>query len=275
LAAHPLPLPGRAAPTTRRSAWEIQKAVVLALFIRELRARVEGRWLGLLWTVAEPVAHLSIIMTLFIVVRHVVRPGIDPALFLATGLVPFFLFRNLSLRNADSVRQNFGLFSYRQVKPFDTLLSRTLVEIALSSLAYAVVLAALGWWGIEVWPAKPLELFAASAVLIALGFGLGLSLMVACTDRPRLRTVVGLMFVPLYLLSGVIFPLNSVPNEWLDWLLLNPLVHLVDLMRQGFAAGYPPLPGAGLAYPTAWALGLLALGLCLYRVERRRLIAST
>lgn len=275
MAAHPLPLPGRTAPTARRSPWEIQKAVVFALFIRELRARIEGRWLGLLWTVAEPVAHLAVVMTLFIAVRHLARPGIDAAMFLATGLVPFFLFRNIALRGADAVRQNFGLFSYRQVKPFDTLVSRALVETVLASLTYLVVLSGLAWWGLPVWPARPLELFAASAVLIALGFGLGLTLMVACTERPRLRTVVGLLFVPLYLLSGVIFPLDRVPSEWLAWLLLNPLLHLVDLMRQGFAAGYRPLPGAGLGYPAAWAIGVCALGLCLYRVHRRRLIATT
>ncbi len=275
MSAHPLPLPGRGAPLARRSPWEIQKAVVFALFVRELRARVEGRWLGLLWTVAEPVAHLAVVMTLFIAVRHLARPGIDPALFLASGLVPFFLFRNLALRGADAVKQNFGLFSYRQVKPFDTLISRAMVEAMLSSLAYAVVLGAIAWWGIPVWPARPLELFLASMVLIALGFGLGLTLMVACTDRPRLRTVIGLLFVPIYLLSGVIFQLDRVPREWLDWLLLNPVLHLIDLMRQGFAAGYRPLPGAGLAYPTALAVGFNALGLCLYRVYRRRLIAST
>lgn len=259
----------------RRSPWAIQKAVVFALFIRELRARVEGRWLGLLWVLFEPVAHMAMMLTLFVSVRHVVRPGIDTALFLVSGLVPFFLFRNISLRSADAVRQNFGLFAYRQVKPFDTLVSRTLVEMLLSSMVYTVVLAGLAWWGIAVWPDRPLELFTASVVLIALGFGLGLTLMVACTDRPRLRTVVGLLFVPLYLLSGVIFPLDRVPREWLDWLLLNPLLHLTDLTRQGFAAGYPPLAGATLAYPAAWALGLMALGLCLYRVQRRRLVAST
>lgn len=249
--------------------------MVFALFIRELRARVEGRWLGLLWTLFEPLAHLALLLTLFIAVRHIVRPGIDTALFLISGLVPFFLFRNIALRGADAVRQNFGLFSYRQVKPFDTLVSRALVETLLSSMTYMAVLAALAWWGIGVWPARPLELFAASVVLIGLGFGLGLTLMVACTDRPRLRRVVGLAFVPLYLLSGVIFPLDRVPREWLEWLLLNPLLHLTDLMRQGFAAHYRPLEGVTLAYPAAWTLGLAALGLALYRVHGRRLIAST
>lgn len=248
---------------------------MFALFIRELRSRIEGRWLGLLWTLFEPLAHLALLLAMFIGLRHVVRPGIDTALYLISGLVPFFLFRNIALRGADAVRQNFGLFAYRQVKPFDTLVSRTLVETVLSSLTYAAVLAALAWWGIGVWPARPLELAAASAVLIGLGCGLALALMVVSTDRPRLRRVVGLAFVPLYLLSSVIFPLDRLPRAWLDWLLLNPLVHLMELMRQGFAAHYRPLDGVSLAYPAAWALGLAALGLSLYRVHGRRLIAST
>lgn len=247
---------------------------MFALFIRDLRARVEGRWLGLLWTLFEPAAHLAIVMTLFVFVRQVVRPGIETPLFLASGLVPFFLFRNISLRNADAVRQSFGLFSFRQIKPFDTLVARTLVETALSSMTYGLILATLAWFGFSVWPQHPLELFATSVVLIALGFGLGLVLMVACAGRPRVRTLVGLLFVPLYLMSGVIIPVNRVPADWLEWLLLNPVLHLMDLSRQGFSATYPPLKGATLAYPAGCALVLWALGLCLYRVQRHRLIAS-
>jgi capsular polysaccharide transport system permease protein len=247
---------------------------VFALFIRELRARVEGRWLGLLWTLFEPVSHMAILLLLFTLVRHLVRTDIDPALFLITGLAPFLMLRNIALRGADSVRQNFGLFAYRQVKPFDTLVSRVLVETTLHSMTYVTVLAALGWLGQEVWPHHPLELVAMSTVLITFAFGLGLTLMVACTNRPRVRTIVGLLFVPLYLMSGVIFPLSGLPRSWLEWLLLNPVLHLMELSRAGFATSYRVIDGVALSYPAAWAMALCALGMSLYRVQRKHLLAS-
>lgn len=258
----------------RRTSWAIQRAVVYALFIREIRAQIEGRWLGLLWTLFEPIAHLAILLLLFTFVRHLISPGIDPSLFLVTGLVPFFMFRNLALRGADAARQSAGLFSYRQVKPFDTLVARCLVEVAQHSVTYAILLATLAWLGIDVLPELPLELIGMSAALIALGFGLALTLMVACHERPRLRSVVGVVFAPLYLLSGVIFPMQGLPQEWVDWLLLNPMLHLIELSRHYFAAHYRLLDGVSLAYPAAWALVLCALGMSMYRVNRQRLLTS-
>ena len=268
----PLRVPGER--PARRTSWAIQRSVVYALFVREIRAQIEGRWLGLLWTLFEPVAHLAILLLLFTFVRHLVSPGIDPSLFLVSGLVPFFMFRNLALRGADAAKQNTGLFSYRQVKPFDTLVARCLVEVAQHSLTYAILLSSLAWLGIDVLPDLPLELIGMSAVLIALGFGIALTLIVACHDRPRLRSLVGLVFAPLYLLSGVIFPLHGLPQEWVDWLLLNPVLHLIELSRHDFVAHYRLLDGVSLAYPAAWALVLCALGMSLYRVNRQRLLAS-
>lgn len=260
---------------TQRSAWEIQRSVVYALYLRELRARIEGRWIGLLWAVFEPLAHLAVVMLLFTFVKHRLTPGIEPSLFLVSGLVPFFMFRNLALRGADAIGHNFALFAYRQVKPFDTVVSRALLEITLHSLNYVAILAFLAWLGIGVWPHQPLELLGMSAVLVSLGFGLGLSLAVLCSDRPRLRSSIGIVFVPLYLLSGVIFPLHGLPAEWLDWLLLNPVLHLMELSRHGFVSSYRMLEGITLAYPAAWALVLCALGMSLYRTQRHRLVAST
>lgn len=269
LVAPPPPLP--TAALRRRSPWAIQRAVVFALFIRDLRARVEGRWLGLIWAVAEPALHMLALLLLFAVFRHRGHGGLDPALFLVSGLVPFFLFRNLALQGADAAQRNQGLFSFRQVKPFDTLLSTVMLETVLYSAIYLLILGGLAWSGATVLPARPLDLMASSAVLLALGLGLGLLLMVVCHGRPKLRRVAGLVFLPLYMLSGVVFPFEKLPGDWLSLLLLNPVLHLVELSRHGFGAGYRMVDGVSLAYPAAWALALCTLAMSLYRVQRRRL----
>ena len=109
------------APTTtprlrKRTAWDIQRAVFLALFVRELKTRFGGRWLGVFWVLLEPTAHLAMLLVIFAFIRHRLLPGLEFPVFLLTGLVPFFVFRNLTLRGMDSVDSNRGLFGYRQVK---------------------------------------------------------------------------------------------------------------------------------------------------------------
>lgn len=267
-------IPSPAATLRKRSAWQIQRAVLFALFMRELKARVGGRWMGALWIVMEPMAHIAFTMFIFIYVRHRLVPGMPVPLFLVTGVVPFIIFRNISLRMMGSVDANRGLFNYRQVKPIDPLLARAALETVIYSGIYVVFVAAMGWFFDMPWfPAQPLELLCVAVVLIALGLGLGLTLVVLTDDVPQVRTLIRVLFMPLYFMSGVIFPVRNLPTEAIDWLAWNPLLHLMELSRSFFAPQYPVIRQAELTYPAMVALVMLALGLTLYRLRRHRLLA--
>lgn len=266
--------PPIAHPRTKRSSWDIQRAVVVALVMRELRARVGGRWLGTLWLVLEPLTHVMLILTIFTFIRHLSSPFIEMPVFLVTGLIPFFIFRSLSLRLADAVKANKGLFGYRQVKPVDTLIARGIVEVGLYSAVYLAALGLLGWLGFQWLPRAPLELLVVSGVLIVLGSGLGLLFAVVSHNRPLVRSAIGMAFFPLYLLSGVIFAVHALSPTLRDWLLWNPVLHLIDLSRYYFLPNYHRIPDVGLAYPAACALVIAALALALYRLERYKLLTS-
>lgn len=259
----------------RRNALQIQRSVLFALVVRELRARVQGRWLGLLWMVTEPLAHVLLIVALFGFRRGFATTDVDLPVFLVTGLLPFFVFRNLARRLPQAVRANRGLFAYRQVLPFDAMAARAIVEVGLYGAVAVVALVLLGWLGYHWLPSAPLELAAVGVLLIALGTALGIVLAVAAHERPRVDTVVGLAFVPLYLVSGVIFPLHALPPEVREWLLWNPVLHLIELVRAHFIAAYQPLPGVEFGYPLAVTIVLAALAMSLYRVFRHDFVTNT
>jgi len=258
----------------KRTPLQIQRAVLVALVIRELRARVEGRWLGLLWMVFEPLAHIFVILALFGFRHHVVSATIEFPVFLVTGMLPFFMFRNLARRLPSSIPQNRGLYAYRQVKPIDALVARAAVEIGLYTAVYFCALAILGWLDYHWLPNEPLELLLVMCVLVALGMSLGLLFSVLVHNRPKVETFIGMLFMPLYLLSGVIFPARSLPAEARQWLLLNPILHLIELGREHFLTNIQPLPGVNLAYPAGFALVVGALALALYRINRHELVSA-
>ncbi|MFZ2652305.1 MAG: ABC transporter permease [Burkholderiaceae bacterium] len=259
---------------SRRSPWQVQRAVLYALVLRELKTRFGGRWFGALWVLAEPLVHVLLLLMLLGAARHRLLPGIDFVLFLVTGLLPFFMFRNLALRSMDAIDANRGLFGYRQVRPIDALLARAILEVALYSVVYLLVLALLGWGGYDVLPARPLEVAASSAALLLLGLGIGLTLAVATDALPQARGLVRIAFFPLYLLSGVIFPIQSLPGEVLSWLLWNPVLHALEVSRGFFFVGYRPVAEASGAYVAACAIVCTAFGLSLYRVRRQRLLTT-
>lgn len=265
-------LTNRHAP--KRSAWEIQRAVFLALFVRELKTRFGGRWLGVFWVLLEPTAHLAMLLVIFAFIRHRLLPGLEFPVFLLTGLVPFFVFRNLTLRGMDSVDSNRGLFGYRQVKPIDPMLARALLEVSLYSLIFVTMLAVMGWLGIEVAPHRPLEWLGVFAIVVVLGFSLGLVFAICTDDLPELRSFVRILFVPLYLLSGVMFPVATLSESVLPWLLWNPMLHAIEVSRGFFFTSYHVIPQVSLLYPIGCALLALTLGLMLYRVRRHRLLAT-
>jgi capsular polysaccharide transport system permease protein len=259
----------------RRHPWDVQRAVLLALVLREMKARVGGQWVGAIWTLVEPLAHVALLITMFSFIRGAVVAGVEFPVFLATGLIPFFLFQHLAFRLMDGIDANRGLFSYRQVKPLDVLASRSVVETLMNLVVYAVTLGVLGWMGYHVLPAQPLEALGVNALVIFFGTAFGIFCAVISHERPRLRSLLRMLMLPLYFASGVILPVGNLPRQYLDILLWNPLLHLVELSRGTFMAAYTPPEGVNALYPLMFALVTAALAMALYRTNRLRLIAST
>lgn len=252
----------------KRAALQIQRAVLFALVMRELRSRVEGRWIGMLWMVFEPLAHVLVILGLIGARSNLFLVNVDYPVFLVTGMLPFFLFRNLARKLPSAIGSNRSLFAYRQVMPIDALAARAMVEIGLYTVVYVLALTLLGWMGYHAFPQAPMELMVVSGVLVILGIGLGLLFAVIAYQRPKVNTFIGLIFYPLYFASGVMFPLHNLAPDVRGWLLFNPVLHLVELSRLYFIPNYTTVAGVSLAYPAAWALVVAALALSLYRVYR-------
>lgn len=261
-----------ASPLPKRTSWQIQRAVLFALVIREYRTRVGRHWTGIVWTVFEPLTHVLVILAIFGYLRNVASPIMEFPVFLASGLMPFFLFRNLAQRLTESIDGNRGLFSYRQVKPLDTVIARAIVECVTWLAVLVFTLCLLQWLGFRALPQQPLEFFAVAALTALLGSALGLLLAVVTNGKPRVRTMVRWIYVPLYLTSGVVFSIDRIPSGYFEWLTWNPVLHLVDLSRSAFEPRHAMHPGLGWRYPASFVLVLLALALALYRRDRQQLM---
>lgn len=255
-----------------RSPWEIQRAVLFALFLRELRTRSGNKWIGVLWALAEPLAQTLLLISVFGILRHVASANMEFPVFLISGMMPFFLFRSLAQRLTEAIDNNRALFSYRQVKPIDTIVARGLFESVLWLVVFILTLTIMVWAGFDALPKRPLELLGTVSLAAVLGLGLGLLMAIVTHDQPRLRTLVRMMYFPLYFFSGVIFSVATLPATYQRWLLWNPLLHVVELSRNSFEPAHALLEGISPAYPAAVALVLLAGGLALYRRDRQKLL---
>lgn len=126
------------------------------------------------------------------------------------------------------------------------LIARTLASLALVALLVTLLAALTELRIAHLW-AIALATTALTASFVALGVALASRLR----SLESFRLLSGLVTVPLYLLSGIFYPVSTLPapTRWLAT--LNPLSHGVDLLRYGLL---------GVAeMPVARSAALLAL----------------
>lgn len=259
---------------TFRSPLSITLSVWRALFLHLAQGRISGSRASWFWLVAEPLAHMAFYAYLLITLRHSVIAGMDAYLWLVVGMVMFFLFRRAAMHGMHAIDDNKAMFSYRQVKPFDTVLIRAALEAFLMLLIGLFALALLQLLGHNVVPDDPLLVVASVFGLWLLALGAGLIFAVPIKLVKESAIFLNFMFTPLYLLSGVIIPLSSIPYPYRDWLLSIPVVHGLEAVRHGFSLSYVAAAGISLAYLYVWGVCLIFLGLLLQVRFARRLVAQ-
>jgi len=260
----------------KSSPFHVFQTVVLALFLRELKTRFGENRLGPIWVVGEPLIHIVVMLLIFSVFIGRMMPEIPYSLFLVTGLVPFFLFKNIVTNLMHSIQANKALFSYRPVRPIAVYVARTLLDTIIYSSIFIFIIIALSWFGaVDISIPHPLELLFILAMIILLGLSLGILLSILIHKFPSLKIVVNVFMTLLYFISGVMFPLWVIPSQYLPYLLYNPVLHLIELFRESFFAYYPLTNGISFEIPIFSILIVGYIGLWFYVKREKYLKSST
>ncbi|HNQ05432.1 MAG TPA: ABC transporter permease [Thiobacillaceae bacterium] len=248
-----------------RSPLAVSFAVWRAIFLREALDRLFDMRMAWFWLLAEPVLHIGFIAFLFIVIRMRAVGNADVLVWIIVGMLAFFLFRRTAVQVTYAVDSSKSLFTYRQVKPFDPAIARAVLESFLMAIVSVIILSVAALLGHDVMPHDPLLALVAAFGLWLFGLGYGLVASVLMELVPEMEHVLKIVMLPLYLISGVVWPLATVPQPWRDLLMINPIAHGLELVRMGFFSYYHAVPGVSMVYLLVWAVVALFLGLLLYR----------
>jgi capsular polysaccharide transport system permease protein len=174
----------------------------------------------------------------------------------------------------DSPKENRSLFAYKQIKPLDTFLARVLVEFCTSATVYTILVFGFAWYGFDMSIKSPIQWVLTILLGLLFAFGLGMLLSLIAHAIPGSKLFIRMMFFPLYFISGVLIPAAYLPHAMLPLLLLNPFLHLLELIRAEIFPYYVPVDGVSVKYVIATTLVLLFVSLGTYRVRRLHLISS-
>lgn len=253
------------APRELRRLAGVHRQLLLRLAWREVQARYRGSWLGVLWSLLNPLLMLALYTFLFTVVFQA-RWGIstdegklDYALSLFAGLIIFNLFAE-TISSASGLMLANSNYVKRVVFPLEVLpLARFLSGLVQAGFSLAILIVfELIYHGQLPWTLVLLPLVVLPAALVTLGLAYFLaSLGVFVRD---IGNLVGMATTVLMFLSPVMYPQDRLPAEVQPVLQFNPLAPIVTNFRRVTIEGQLPDWGSW-AVVTLVGLMLMWLGL--------------
>ncbi|MFL5399330.1 MAG: ABC transporter permease [Myxococcales bacterium] len=261
-------------PSRLAELWRFRQLVLL-LVSRELKVRYKRSFLGVLWTMLNPL----LLMVVYAVVFTTIMPAALPnfAVFLLAGLLPWIYFSTALLQGLMSVLVNQELVRKVRVPQAVfpvSVVGSNLVNLALSLVPLFAMMLALRQ------PFTAALLFLPVGILVLTLFTAGATLFLASAtvffrDVRHLTEV--LLQVLLYL-SPILYDVSqlAVRDSW--WfrlfrleLRLNPMTYLIPLFRDPVYYGrVPSLSVVGIA--CGCAVSTLVFGYALFvRLEPRHI----
>ena len=240
--------------------------LVLQWSRRNIKLRYKRSILGVLWTLLEPLMLMTILTIVF---SNVFRfDGLDYPfpLYILSGLLLFDFFNRSTLQIVEETVASLGLASR--------------IYVPRSAFAVATVLTYLVNWAIALIPLvaimmvlrQPLSwtiLTIPFGMLLSSLFALGVGLLVATLGAffHDVKLTYQVLLTGWFYATPIIYPLEIVPAPFEKYFLLNPLLHLVALVRE-------PVIFARVAPLENWlaaggfSLAALALGWWVFTTQR-------
>lgn len=241
---------------------QISSNIVGAVLLQDMRTRFGRSYLGYLIALAWPLSHMGFIIAGYLLTTKIAPVGDDPAVFLATGLLPYILCFYPARMMAFAIIQNRQLLNIPILKPVHLIIARSILE-TLTAVAVAIIFySVLYIGGVDFMPLDAIDAASAIAASIYLGIGLGFFNVVLCAlFGPFTIVFITVLMIGAYIVSGVYVPIWVVPEPTRSYMLFNPLLHLVEWLRSAYFTSYGAQTidkGLVLAVATAaLALGLL------------------
>lgn len=239
-----------------------------ALIIREMSTTYGRSPAGFVWLILEP---LGAILLMAIVFSYALRSpplGDNFALFYASGYLPYMMYMEMQKRVSRSIRFSRALLKYPRVNFFDAIVARA--ALAFISVIFASIL--ISFMIIYVTGASNVMNYKNLSISFLFAALLGVSVgCVNCALFTRVHfwePIWNILNRPMFIISGVFFLFEAVPDSIKFYLWLNPVIHVVGLARTGFYASYDPTYISEL-YIIVVSIVLLMIGLIFLSVLSR------
>ena len=212
----------------------VQLRVVRALLLREILTRFGRHNIGFLWLFVEPMLFTLGVTALWTAAKAVHASDLPIVAFAITGYSGVLLWRNMPSRTIGAMVPNLALLYHRNVRPVDIYYSRLLLEAAGATMSFVfltIFFHFIGWISL---PEDTLQVVGGWLMLAWFGFSLALLLGALSEQFDTIEKLWHPAAYILFPLSGAAFMVDSLPQDAQKYVLLLPMVHGVEFVREGF-----------------------------------------
>jgi ABC-type polysaccharide/polyol phosphate export permease len=237
--------------------------------MREILTRFGRHNIGFLWLFVEPMVFTLGVTALWTATQSLHGSDLPISAFALTGYSSVLLWRNMPSRCIQAITPNLALMYHRNVKVIDVFLARLLLEGAGATISFvilSIVFISIGW----ISPPEDVLKVAWGWLMLA-WFGVSLALLLGALSED-FELVEKLWHPSAYLLfplSGAAFLVDALPQDAQWYVLLLPMVHGVEYVREGYF-GSRIHAHHDLAY-----MALINVGLSLAALAQTRKIGRT
>lgn len=241
--------------------------VILALTRREIQSRFGENALGYAWTFVAPLVWVAATYFAFQFFARTSPVFTDTITFIISGLIPYAAFRyviNAMGRSAVQVR---GLLIFPNVTVAHAMATAAMIEFCNIFIVYAVVALVnyLAFGNGEMY--NPLQFFLGVSLAWGLGVGYAYLFVVLGRIHATFTQAAQVLLRPAFFISGVFFTANELPETMLNVLSWNPLLHAVEIARDGMLFHYESRVSSP-GYVLLWIVGLFSAGFTINLIRR-------
>lgn len=232
------------------------RSLLRDLVARDIKVRYKRSFLGVLWTMLNP---LCLMLVFSFVFGHVFRASVEHfTVYLLSGLLVWTFFSQSTTWSTGALLGQAGLIRKIYV-PKAIFVLATVLAGFVNWMLSLVPLALIIWWTGH--PFHATMAFLPVPILLILCFALGLSWLLAplCTIFQDVIQIYAVALTAWFYLTPIIYPIDALPPEYRHVVLANPVTHLVESFRAPIYLGTLP-DQTTLLVATAWALGTLVVG---------------
>jgi len=217
-----------------RRSFSIQRRVVWALFLREIMTRFGRHNIGFLWLFVEPMLFTLGVTALWTAAQAVHGSDLPISAFAITGYSSVLLWRNMPTRTIGAMGPNLSLLYHRNVRPLDIYHARLLLEAAGATMSFVILSLFFHFIGWIDLPEDILQVIGGWLMLAWFGFALALTFGALSEQSEIIEKLWHPASYLLFPLSGAAFIVDALPQQAREVVLLLPMVHGVEFLREGF-----------------------------------------